>query len=466
MESGTSNRSTRAGSWGWHGPDHTRIGVLAVASISFFNVSGGPWGSEDIFSTVGPFYGTLGLLLFTIFFSLPQCLLTAELSCAFPTNGGYAIWVREAFGDFWGVQECYWQWVSGVIDAAAYPVLICDAAAQLMGHEGGRLEVWLFRLIVTLLLTAPTTFAVAALPAVLVAFAAISTVPVVMFVALGSVKVYPQVWMQKASGNLNVGKLVNALFWNLEGWDCISTCVAMINQPRERTIPRGLYAAIAVVSVQYLAVLLVAAGLGPAAPWQEWHDGSLPSIGQSLAPWMGVLLLVASVIGNAGQYLSEFFETSCMLQGTADAGIAPPAFGWRCGRSEVPYITVAFQLSLIMLLVALDFSDILAFTNAFTAAGVLLEFMAFIALRIRQPERKRPYYIRWPALLLVPPALLLLLVVLYHCIAKSWNAMVVNLLAFAVGVPYGGWISRRAQREEAKGEKSAFDRWLELEGDE
>ena len=44
----------------------------------------------------------------------------------FPVNGGYSIWVTEAFGGFWGLQESYWSWFSGVVDNAVYPVLIYD----------------------------------------------------------------------------------------------------------------------------------------------------------------------------------------------------------------------------------------------------------------------------------------------------------------------------------------------------
>jgi len=235
------------------------IGVVSVIAISFFNVSGGPWGSEDIFSTAGPLFGALGLLLVAVFFSLPQCLLTAELSCAYPSNGGYAIWVREAFGEFWGVQECYWKLVSGVIDAAVYPVLICDTVLQMTEYEAGSAEVWLWRVFTALLLSIPTVSSAAVVPAMLVAFAATSTVPVAAFIALGASRLHPKVWTQGTKGaSLQVGKFANVLFWNLEGWDCISTCAAMIDQPRERTIPRGLMVALAAVTLQYLLVLLVA----------------------------------------------------------------------------------------------------------------------------------------------------------------------------------------------------------------
>jgi len=62
-----------------------------------------------------------------------QAAVTAELSTAFPDNGGYSLWVKGAFGDFWGVQQSYWSWVAGVVDNALYPVLLYSAAAHFFG---------------------------------------------------------------------------------------------------------------------------------------------------------------------------------------------------------------------------------------------------------------------------------------------------------------------------------------------
>lgn len=454
----------RHSGWDAIASPQARIGVVTVAAISFFNVSGGPWGSEDIFSTAGPLAGSLGLVAFTLCFSLPQCLLTAELACTFPVNGGYSVWVREAFGDFWGVQECYWQWVSSIIDEAVYPVLITDTILQFTGYSAaGVREVWLWRVLVSTLLSIPTLVSVSAVPGLLVVFAATTTLPVVAFVVLGALRLRPSAWRQtRGSRQMNVSKFVNVLFWNLEGWDCISTCVTMVDAPKEKTIARGGLVALTVVGLQYLSVLLVAAGISQhTLPWQEWDDGSLPTIGCSLGTWMGGLLLLASVVGNAGQFLSEFFETSYMLQGAAHVGIAPRPFSWTLKRSDTPYVAVLFQLLIVALLVAMDFGDILVFDNAFTAASVAMEFAAFIALRVRQPDRPRPFRVSAPALALFVPALLCILAVLYHCFAHSWRTSLISLAAFSLGVPYGLWVAWRARREQVQGQRSALDRWLD-----
>lgn len=109
-----------------------RLGWGTVCFVTYFNVCGGPFGSEEIVSSAGPLPGLAGMASLLVLWAMPLAMVTAELSSAFPDDGGYSIWVAEAFGPFWGFQEAYWSWVSGVIDTAVYPVLAYDTAVHVM----------------------------------------------------------------------------------------------------------------------------------------------------------------------------------------------------------------------------------------------------------------------------------------------------------------------------------------------
>mmetsp|Transcript_66182 Transcript_66182/g.123545 ORF Transcript_66182/g.123545 Transcript_66182/m.123545 type:complete len:516 (-) Transcript_66182:12-1559(-) len=441
------------------------IGLASVVAIEFFNVSGGPWGSEDVFSYGGPLMGTAAIIVFAVCFSLPQCLVTAELCCAYPSNGGYAVWVREAFGDFWAFQEVYWQWVSGVVDAAVYPVLITDSALELLGWSDlGRDQLWMVRLLAVLLLSTPAFASITRVPSMLITLAVATGAPLAAFIARGIADVRPQVWLQVQQKSVNYGGLINVVFWNMEGWDCIATCSALIQEPREKVVPRGLFTALALASVQYIIVLLVAAGVSEGKhPWKDWNDGSLPTIADSIAPWVGVLLMVASLFGNAGQYLSEFMEDSFALQGAAEIGIVPGIFSKQHPESGSPYMANLAQFLVISLLVVFDFSQILVFDNFFTGSAVALQFLAFVTLRWQQPALHRPYRVPSYLLPLLIPGFGLLGVMLHHCLVKAGNASLLNVLAFSVGVPYGLWVSRRSAQTEQNGHRSILDELLEAD---
>ena len=119
-------------------PERKRVlGLVAMSAIIWFNVSGGPSGSEEIIAAAGPITGFGLMLVFVACYSIPQALMTAELSTTFADNGGYSLWVKAAFGDFWAVQESFWSFSSGVADSALYPVLFYLVCQKLVRWAAG-----------------------------------------------------------------------------------------------------------------------------------------------------------------------------------------------------------------------------------------------------------------------------------------------------------------------------------------
>jgi amino acid transporter len=84
--------------------DSRPLGTLALTALLFFNVGGGPFGTEELQQTGGPLFSLFGLLVLSLLWSLPVGLMTAELGTAFPRDGGYVLWVDAAFGEFWAFQ--------------------------------------------------------------------------------------------------------------------------------------------------------------------------------------------------------------------------------------------------------------------------------------------------------------------------------------------------------------------------
>ena len=68
----------------------------------------------------------LGFIGFTLVWSVPEAMMTAELSSAFPEAAGFAAWSNAAFGPFWAWIDSWCSWVSGVVDNAIYPLLVLE----------------------------------------------------------------------------------------------------------------------------------------------------------------------------------------------------------------------------------------------------------------------------------------------------------------------------------------------------
>ena len=75
------------------------LNTIQLATIIFYSVSGGPFGVEESVRAAGPFYTLIGFAIAPFIFSLPECLMTVELSAGgFKSSAAGAAWVEEAFG--------------------------------------------------------------------------------------------------------------------------------------------------------------------------------------------------------------------------------------------------------------------------------------------------------------------------------------------------------------------------------
>src|SRR6476661_7755073 len=97
--------------------------MLPLLAATYFMVSGGPYGLEEIIGDAG--YGWALIILFVLpfFWSLPTSLMIGELAAAVPEEGGFYAWVRRALGPFWGFQEAWLSLAASIFDMAIYPTL-------------------------------------------------------------------------------------------------------------------------------------------------------------------------------------------------------------------------------------------------------------------------------------------------------------------------------------------------------
>ena len=82
----------------------------------------------------------------------------------------------------------------------------------------------------------------------------------------------------------------------------------------------------------------------------------------------------------------------------------------------------------------MSFQEILEFLNFLYAVGMLLEFAAFITLRLKRPNLHRPYRVPlgtfWVAMLCLPPSLLLILVMCLASLRTFFVSGAVILVGF------------------------------------
>lgn len=430
---------------------------MGVALITYFNVCGGPWGIEEVVSDVGPLPGIIGLAIFPLLWALPVALVTAELASAYPDDGGYSLWVGEAFGEFWAFQESYWSWVSGVIDNALYPGLVYQLAVGLVFDANDPLPKdpyfrYFNKLAIALIFTIPNIFHVLNIGHYMKWIALFVIAPFIVFGCMCIPHLhpnrawdpppggYPTTWNENERGQ-SWNDLVSILYWNLSGFDCASTFAGEVVHPG-RTFPLALLLALLLAFFTYAIPITLGVMATDPKDVMQWGtdpgECSWSCIVQNIGGrWLAVWVLCASIIGNMGMYIAEMFEDSWQLYGMAENGMAPSVFGKLHPTYKTPVNGIIFSTFLIAGLIYFDFSDNLAINNFFSCGSCLLEMFAFIKLRFSKPTLYRPFKVPFEKFgviaALFVPICLGCMVLISGCM-NSQSSLIMNMAGLVFGL--------------------------------
>ena len=362
-----------------------------LVAATFFMVSGGTYGTEDIVHGAGYGRAILILLLTPILWSLPTAFMIGELSSALPEEGGYYAWVRRAMGNFWGFQEAWLSLVASVFDMAIYPTLFILYLQRLFpwfaeGHRGlmvGLAVVALCALLNVAGVKVVSNTSLWLFFALSAPFIAIVCIAPFKFGALAQAVTKPT----NSSIDILTGVLI--CMWNYMGWDNASTIAAEVERP-QRTYPRAMLAAVLIVAVSY--ILPVAAmwmtGLAPSA----WDTGFWADVaGMIGGPLLRVALALGGLISGFGMFNALVMSYSRLPLAMAQDGMLPKIFGKRHSRSRAPWVAIVVLAVLWAPCLLLGFERLVTIDILLYGASLGLEFAALICLRVREPELPRPF---------------------------------------------------------------------------
>ncbi|XP_004513415.1 probable polyamine transporter At1g31830 [Cicer arietinum] len=409
-----------------------KVSLLPLIFLIFYEVSGGPFGSEDAVQAAGPLLTLLGFIIFPFIWSVPEAMITAEMGTMFPENSGYVVWVSSALGPYWGFQQGWMKWLSGVIDNALYPVLFLDYLKSAVPEVSSGLPRVFAILGLTIFLTLLNYRGLTIVGFVAVFLGVFSLIPFVVMGFISIPKLKPSRWVEVDLHDVDWNLYLNTLFWNLNYWDSISTLVGEVENPK-KTLPKGLFFALILVVLGYLFPLLVGTGAVPVNR-EAWSDGYYSDIAMIIGGvWLRWWLQAAAAVSNMGLFVAEMSSDSFMLLGMAERGMLPKFFTKR-SRYGTPIIGILFSASGVILLSWLSFEEIVAAENFLYCFGMILEFIAFILLKIKKPNAPRPYKVpggKIGAIVMCIPPTILICFVLYF---SSIKVMVISFIALVIGL--------------------------------
>ena len=104
----------------------TYFSLGAMIFFLYSGCAGGAFGIEEMISSAGPGLTLILLVIIPIMWAMPTGLCISELTNLIPAQAGVYVWVRKAFGEFWGFAYGFWGAIGNYLTGAAYVVLATD----------------------------------------------------------------------------------------------------------------------------------------------------------------------------------------------------------------------------------------------------------------------------------------------------------------------------------------------------
>jgi amino acid transporter len=431
-----------------------RLRLLPLVAATFFMVSGGPYGLEDLVQKAGYARALLVLAILPFIWSLPTALMVGELSSALPEEGGYYAWVRRAMGPFWAFQEAWLSLAASIFDMAIYPTLFVLYLGQLLPAAArGRMYV----IVGVGVIAVAAVWNIAGIRAVGGGSILLMIALLAPFAALAIYGVLHRggpvlTGFGTAGVRLDMIGAVSVGMWNYMGWDNASTVAGEVENP-QRNYPRAMLISAALVAFVYLVPVAAAAkaGIDPS----HWSTGAWAQVaGQLGGRWLELAVVAGGIICGLGMTNALLLSYARVPYAMALDGLLPHALTRLHPKTGAPWVAIVVCAVAWCLCLPLGFEKLVLIDIMLYGGALLMEFVALVVLRVREPQLPRPF--RAPggtvgaALLGIGPTALIALAVVR---AYGETAGPVNALGFGVGIGVAGvgayFIARRTPGDES-----------------
>jgi amino acid transporter len=378
---------------------------LSLVAATFFVVSGGPYGLEEIVGGHGYLHTLALLIVVPCVWSLPIALLVGEMSSTLPQEGGYYAWVRRAMGPFWGMQVAWLALAMSLFDMAIYPTLLITYLGRLfpalqdtsLGGAG-----WLAGAGMIALCTLWNLRGSRAVGEGSIVLGAVLLSPFVILAGAGAWQLRHFNWSTVSSllttppagGDGSSSLWVSGVLlcmWNYMGWDNASTVAAEVERP-QRTYPRAMALTVALVAGCYLLSVFFA--MASNMPASAWTAGAWVEVGRRIGgPVLGTAIALGGALCGLGMFNVLVLSYSRLPMAMANDGMLPRWVGERSQHSGAPRRIILLSALLYVACMGLGFRRLVEIDVILYGAVITLQFGALILLRLREPNLVRPFRI-------------------------------------------------------------------------
>jgi amino acid transporter len=187
------------------------------------------------------------------------------------------------------------------------------------------------------------------------------------------------------------GDVLTALLvamWNYMGWDNAATVANEVDNP-QRNYPRVMLLALGAIMLSYIVPIAAMWHLG--IPLEAFSNGGWASIaGTVVAPQLVTVLVVTGMLTEFSSFNALVMSYSHLPVAMAEDGHLPRIFTRKL-KSGAPWVAIVVLGTAWGLSLGLKFDRLIMLDILIYGASLVLEFLALIMLRIKEPDLPRPF---------------------------------------------------------------------------
>ena len=374
------------------------VKVTGIVFMLYCLVGAGAFGIEEMIPEAGPGMTLILLIIFPVIWAYPISNLVAECGAVLPSEGGVYVWVREAFGEFWGFQAGWWGTVSTYIANGTYVSLVAGYVSQLipmspLADQVLQIGMVLIFTVINLLgikevEKVSTTLSIM----ILLAFMLVAAVGFINWETAPMTPVIPPDYnvLDGLSGGICI------CVWMYCGYECISNMAGEVKNPQ--VIPKGLLIAMPLVALTYILPTLGGLACMPEGSWMNWStEGGFGSdnVGYAtiltthLGSIWGYIFLIIAIISQCAIFNTYLASGSRGFFVLADDRLCPQFLVKVSKNRGVPYVGILSLAVVTVILAQSDFTTLVNIEVVFILALYIILSVAVIKLRKIYPVEER-----------------------------------------------------------------------------